>query len=885
MSNFVFKCNVTDKHGNPLIGVEVEAIDVNLFTTSARDPIQHVAGVETTDDSGTATFTGLAPGMYYARPRITRDDIRIQVMVPSGMGGGGKMCYAAFVHPTPGIGTHTTIQAAINSLGITGGLVWICSGTYQENLTIAGKTADLWLVGAGRGEVLLQGTAASPTVTINAVGTGGVTRFRMEHMTVDHAGSQTLIYIDSVAGGIPTQFDFLDLRMVSGAMGIDMSDSNGASKFTLRDIVMESTVIQAGQLEVTDLLVDGCKFYCAGTGLYISGVSAITGARISNCRFGGGSTYALRIGAANDVQLSNCRIVATGVATKGILIGGTTEVTIDGCILDVQDGVGIDCDGIGLGIEISDCRLSCNSGQSTPRVGIAVAGYCNDIQIVDCRIAGFESYGIQLETPISGGGEHFVIDGNIVKNGGDTHSVYIGGWDYGSVTSNVLRGKAGAATTYGIYGHTTTSYTVIVGNSVRDHDDLTNLLNNVNGNVIDANYPSGAGGAPQRFFDKIVAADNSTTQAKAWADYVCDGTSDQEEINLALNSASRVRVLLMPGTYNIDGMVVVSDWGKDLIGSGDGVTIIKQINGAELAAIINVTAADCSIRDLQVDGNYANNVAAVSGIKIDNVSGTFVFHVQPHFCDVGFEETGGSGIWNNYTNCNTQNSVTTPYSLVGNSSRVVNNFLTPDGPLKLSPKVADGETFVIRNLAGTDKLNFSTAIPALDLINATHFRFFAGNWAQQVAQISGAADAGEQMLLFKASTGVKYFNWNMGQTPAWQEIINGAIVRGYSGNYSGLTYMVRADRGTGEFDPNGNYIGMRVTRNVASATNPVMKVHQDSATGVGACLNLVQDDVDEPFIDFDGQDEGAIATSTIDSDASIRVELNGVDYKIPLYAV
>ena len=146
MAQFVFKANLTDRHGNPLIGVEVEAIDVNLFTTSARDPIQHIVATGVTDDSGTVTFTGLTPGMYYARPRLSRPDIRIQVMVPSGMGGGGKMCYAALVQPD-GLGTHKTIQSAINALGVGGGVVFICAGTYTENLTIAAQTQGLFSTG------------------------------------------------------------------------------------------------------------------------------------------------------------------------------------------------------------------------------------------------------------------------------------------------------------------------------------------------------------------------------------------------------------------------------------------------------------------------------------------------------------------------------------------------------------------------------------------------------------------------------------------------------------------------------------------------------------------------------------------------------------------
>ena len=723
--------NVTDKHGNPMIGLEVELVDTGAFTPANHDPIEHVVAIESTDISGTATFTGLNPSMYYARPRITRPDIRIQTMMASGI---GILCYSAVVDPH-GRGTHTTIQSAIDALGITGGTVLICAGTYQENLTIAGDTEDLWLIGISRNCVTIQGTAASPTITVDATGTGPVDNFRLEHLTIDHTGAQTLLYFNSVGGGQPTNVDLNDLRFLSGAMGIDLTDANGGTKFTLRDLVFDSTCNTAGQLQVSDLHVSSCKLYCASDGLYVAGSSVATGIRIDGCRLGSGGAYCLRIGTANDVQVSNCRMVSLGAATVGVLAGNVSELVIDGCVIDCDDGVGIDLGGIATAIIISDCSLTCASGQDPARAGITASGYCSDLNISDCRIKGFESYGIQLENVISTGGQQFVIDGVMVKNGEDTHSISIGGWDYGTITGCVLVGTGGGNTTYGIYGAAGTTHTVIVGNVIRDHDDLTNLLHGIDDNTIDGNSPPGPGGEAQRFFDMVVAADDSTDKAKSWADYVCTGSDDDVEINAALNSAAQVRVLLMPGNYSISAMIVLSDWGKALQGSGDGVTIIKQEDGADLAAIINITAPDCSVRDLQVDGNYANN-DPVSGIKIDNVSGMFIFHVQPHYCDVGFEETGGAGIWNNYTNCNVQNDVTTPYSLVGTASRCVNNFLTPDGPLILQPKVANAETLVVRNLAGTDLFNVNTAIPALDLLNSIYVRGYAGNWANQTFQLN-----------------------------------------------------------------------------------------------------------------------------------------------------
>lgn len=501
--------NVTDKHGNPMIGLEVELVDTGAFTPANHDPIEHVVAIETTDISGTATFTGLTPSMYYARPRITRPDLRIQVMMASGI---GILCYSAVVDPN-GRGTHTTIQSAIDALGLTGGTVLICAGTYQENLTVAGDTENLWLIGISRNCVTIQGTAASPTLTVDAAGTGPVINFRLEHLTLDHTGSETLLYFNSAGGGQPTKVDLNDLRFLSGAVGIDLSNASGGPKFSLRDLLFESTCVAAGQLQVSDLHVSSCKLYCSGNGLYVAGSSAATGIRIEGCLFGGGGSYCLRIGNATDVQISNCRFLSLGVATAGILAShGLGELVVDGCIIDCVDGIGIDLsNAVGIAIVISNCSLTCASSQATAREGISVAGYCVHVSISDCHISGFESFGIRLKTLIATGAQHFVLDGNIIRNGEDTHSISIGGWDYGTVTGCVLIGAGGANTTYGVYGAAGTTYVVIVGNVEQDHDGMTNLTNGVDGNVIGSNTGGSGSGMGPSPHDPVTLDANADT--------------------------------------------------------------------------------------------------------------------------------------------------------------------------------------------------------------------------------------------------------------------------------------------------------------------------------------------------------------------------------------
>jgi hypothetical protein len=74
-----------------------------------------------------------------------------------------------------------------------------------------------------------------------------------------------------------------------------------------------------------------------------------------------------------------------------------------------------------------------------------------------------------------------------------------------------------------------------------------------------------------------------------------------------------------------------------------------------------------------------------------------------------------------------------------------------------------------------------------------------------------------------------------------------------------------------------------------SSANAVVRILQDSSVGTVPCLELDQDDESEGFIDFVGSDRGAVQTGShlaipVSSVASVRVEINGTKYVIPLFA-
>jgi len=136
----------------------------------------------------------------------------------------------------------------------------------------------------------------------------------------------------------------------------------------------------------------------------------------------------------------------------------------------------------------------------------------------------------------------------------------------------------------------------------------------------------------------IVAASDS--KYKDRADYVCDGVSDQEEINNAKDALPTTggRIILLEGTYIIDGRINLDKNNIVLEGQGPG-TVIKLKDGYDTGIdMIRVyNKSNIRIANLKIDGNrdnvtkyyehrgvmldyYANKVK-VEGLTIVNCNG------------------------------------------------------------------------------------------------------------------------------------------------------------------------------------------------------------------------------------------------------------------------
>ena len=87
-------------------------------------------------------------------------------------------------------------------------------------------------------------------------------------------------------------------------------------------------------------------------------------------------------------------------------------------------------------------------------------------------------------------------------------------------------------------------------------------------------WETGGGGSDTGVNALVVAASDTPTTIKNRADYICDGTADQSEINTALGVADCV--YLCPGTYYINASISIAS-NQTLKGVGDS-TILKIPN-------------------------------------------------------------------------------------------------------------------------------------------------------------------------------------------------------------------------------------------------------------------------------------------------------------------
>ncbi len=133
----------------------------------------------------------------------------------------------------------------------------------------------------------------------------------------------------------------------------------------------------------------------------------------------------------------------------------------------------------------------------------------------------------------------------------------------------------------------------------------------------------------------VVAASDAPAHVKAQADYVCDGTDDDVQIQAAIGTGD-VDILLSKGTFYITTSIDVGFVNTKLRGSGIGLTTIKP--SGDVKAISNTATALSGLIELSgftIDGQ--NQTGSEEGVRLNRIN--------CYVHDIKLYRTSGSGFY------------------------------------------------------------------------------------------------------------------------------------------------------------------------------------------------------------------------------------------------
>ena len=194
-------------------------------------------------------------------------------------------------------------------------------------------------------------------------------------------------------------------------------------------------------------------------------------------------------------------------------------------------------------------------------------------------------------------------------------------------------------------------------------------------------------------YDYIIAANNSSNAWKSLANAVCDGTSDQVEINAAITAlTSGGSIFLAPGIYRISASISIGVSDLKIEGNGK-TTIIEAVSGFTSGSMIDTGTARSGIiiKNLYISGT--NQTTAVAGIRLYN-------SVESLIDNVLIIQTDSYGIYqaDNVSNCrvNGLNNVNAVY--YSSCNNIVNCVATMD----IATQIGFQDSNEIINCSATD---------------------------------------------------------------------------------------------------------------------------------------------------------------------------------------
>ena len=127
---------------------------------------------------------------------------------------------------------------------------------------------------------------------------------------------------------------------------------------------------------------------------------------------------------------------------------------------------------------------------------------------------------------------------------------------------------------------------------------------------------------------KVVASASASDLRKAQADYVCDGTADDVQINAAIAAlpAGGGKVVLSEGTFEISAVItpLSNIW---LQGQGRA-TILKRPDSVDANLLYATSLTNLMLSDFLIDGNLAGNSTNRSPIVLDTCDNCVVQDIR-----------------------------------------------------------------------------------------------------------------------------------------------------------------------------------------------------------------------------------------------------------------
>ena len=346
----------------------------------------------------------------------------------------------------------------------------------------------------------------------------------------------------------------------------------------------------------------------------------ISGTGIAGTLQGGNHVY------TPDLDVASAGTLSIGVNTATAISIGKSGVTTT--INGPTTSAGLITGQAGITTSGGAVSLTGNAASSlTTTTGLLTLQGAGGVSISTTNVAaGSSAITLQTGNASAGTAGNITIDTGTSSSG--TSHIYIGNTNAGDITigngTNTINASSSitvaAGKTIRIIGDTTGNRPSSPSAGTLFYDTTTNQLIQYNGSKWVSDRTNAI----------IVAANNSTQAEKDAADYVATGTGDQATINSALSDADPAgsgkkvgQVLLLGGTYNLSAAVSVPN---NVTLAGTGAATILAVPNAQNGTYNMITNTDTTtgtkitIRDLQIDGNKANQTSGtMTGIYLSGM--------------------------------------------------------------------------------------------------------------------------------------------------------------------------------------------------------------------------------------------------------------------------